>query len=309
MVRVRLFFLFLAAVLLSACGLSVPAIHEVWDEDIPSINKSYPPISGTAQIEFEIKKRVYCDLREAVIPVQKIPVYHSTTLHGKQTLVRPGLIPKKWGAAVAISLQVDETTALNPGVALNDVLPNAINKFGPANTVATAQSFSLGFGATLSTVATRIDKFNPYYTIDDLSQPFTSESVCHPENDPFRKLNKTPANSSPFLFESDLGIKDWLYGALIANTYIESDSGTSAAGSGPKTDAISYEIKFVIVSSGSVTPTWKLVKVAANTAATPFFSTGRTRTHDLIITIGPNTTATMNNHLASQIAAGVNSHP
>ncbi len=39
-----------------------------------------------------------------------------------------------------------------------------------------------------------------------------------------------------------------------------------AAGSGLKPDTVSYEIKFIIVSSGNVTPTWKLLRVSANTA-------------------------------------------
>lgn len=71
-----------------------------------------------------------------------------------------------------------------------------------------------------------------------------------------------------------------------------------------KTDAISYEIKFIIVSSGNVTPMWKLVQVSANTSGT-FFSTSRTRTHDLIITIGPNDGRTLNAHLASEIGQAV----
>jgi hypothetical protein len=292
-------FIALATAGLAGCGLSVPSIQEPWDSEVRAPDGAI--ISATAQIEFEIKKRIYCDLREAVIAVQRVPV---TDPKGK--VLQKGQIPAKWGASVAIMLVVDESVALSPGVSFNEVMPNAINKFGSATPVTTAQSFSLGFGATLSSTASRTDKFNPYYTVADLSIPFPKNSSCLPGNDPFRKLGLTPASSSPFILESDLGIKDWLSGATFVNNLIQSDQGASAAGSGPKVDTISYEIKFVIVSNGNVTPTWKLVKFAANTS-TPLFSTGRTRTHDLIITIGPDSDATKYAHLASQIASGVGS--
>ncbi len=81
-------------------------------------------------------------------------------------------------------------------------------------------------------------------------------------------------------------------------------AGTGGAGTSPP-DTISIEIKFVIVSSGNVTPTWKLLRVSANTGSTPLFGMGRTRTHDLIITIGPPTQSTAYTHLASQIGNAV----
>ena len=66
-------------------------------------------------------------------------------------------------------------------------------------------------------------------------------------------------------------------------------------------------LKFIIVSSGNTQPTWKLVPVAANAGNTPFFSIGRTRTHDLLMTIGPPTQRTTNDFLASQIGQAVQS--
>ena len=76
-----------------------------------------------------------------------------------------------------------------------------------------------------------------------------------------------------------------------------------------KEEAVSYEVKFVIVSNGEVTPVWSLVRVTANNRL-PLFRTGRTRTHDLIITIGPQTDgaptpAASNTHLASQMGNAV----
>jgi hypothetical protein len=291
---------------LAACGLAVPDIKEVWDADMPprvnpANGKPTVGVSGTAQIEFEIKRRIYCDLKSAVQAVNQIQVSE-----GRGPPKQP--LPPDWGAQVSLSLQVDEAAALNPGVTFNQVLPNAIKAFGPANTVTTPQSFNLGFGATLSSTATRVDKFDPYWSIAFLMTPDTAGSACKKVNgeyvnDLFKQLGWTPASSSPFILESDLGIKEWLRGAMMVD-YLLHSVGAPAAKGGQNPDTVSYEIKFVIVSNGSVTPTWKLVKVSANTSGT-FFSTGRTRTHDLIITIGPKGDNSIQAHLASTIGNAV----
>lgn len=316
---------------LAGCGLTIPNIKEVWDADYPGDPKTLiPAISGAAQIEFEIKKQIYCELRAAVYAVSHYTVTESETLGGKPVNQKP-FIPPEWIAQVVLNLQVDESVSLNPGLSLNQVMANAVKAFGVGNTVTTPQSFSLGFGATLSSTATRIDKFNPQYSIAFLAKPETEYGVCKPENDPFKKQGWATPSSSPFLIESDLGIKDWLVGAMVVNNFLPSDltpstpvhacaskcrarggstggdgAGSSGGGAASKADTVSYEIKFFIVSSGNVTPTWKLIPVSANTGSSPFFGVGRTRTHDLIITIGPDTTVTSNANLASQITSGFN---
>ena len=283
----------LAPAVLAGCGVTVPAINEPWETEVTFPGHS-EPYSATAQIEFQINERIYCDLSKAVINAEAHPY---TDEKGRKYLP----LPMDWGASVAVTLEVDEFTALNPGVSFNEVFRNAIHQFGPAsvpsNIVSTPQSFNLGFGATLSSTASRIDKFNPYYPIADLSKPLSKDSSCLPEYEAFHRAGITPASSSPFIFESELGIKEWLRDATVAYNLIPSGTG----GVPP----LSYEIRFVIVSSGNINPTWKLVKWSANTGNTPFFSTGRIRTHDLIITIGPKSQSTQNTHLASQIASGV----
>jgi hypothetical protein len=205
-----------------------------------------------------------------------------------------------------LSFQVDESSGLTPGVTFNTVLPSVVRVFGPGATgsVTVPQSRAIGVGGTLSSTATRIDKFNPTYSISYLMIPNGPGSVC--KEDPFRsQLKWEPASSSPFILEGNLGIRDWLVGAMLTDRFIGSNTTSGKAGSlEKKTDAISYEIKFIIVSSGNVTPIWKLVNISANPTGT-LFSTGRTRTHDLIITIGPNDDNTVNSHLASQIGQAV----
>jgi len=189
----------------------------------------------------------------------------------------------------------------------------------------------LALGGTLSSTATRIDKFDPYYSVASMTG--NEESVCDdPKKDypyPFQKPGFVAPTSSPFIIESDLGIEEWVKGAMIVNLLLPSTgSPPQALGAGAGKDApakagagkgankgsgnndvavdtITYEVKFIIVSSGNVTPTWKLIQVSANTAGT-FLSAGRTRTHDLIITLGPPTAAASQTHFASQLGNAIN---
>jgi hypothetical protein len=329
---------------LCGCGLTVPQVGEFWDRDYPGNAEGTPAFTATAQIEYEIKQKVYCELRYAVQQIDPIDK------NGKPKFDPPA-IPYGWGVQLQLSLEVDESIALNPGLSFTELYPNVVKIFGVGNSVTTAQSFSLGLGGTLSREALRTDKFNTYYSIQNLVQRQTgicqSDGKPNPKLDPFVELNWTPAQSSPLLIESDLGIKNWLFGAVLFDTILPSSSpqpqpqpsspsngsfsgtfqlpgqpqgtftgttsngGSASAGRGGgasgggadafKQDSFSQELKFIIISSGNIQPTWKLVQVSANSGNAPFFSTGRTRTHDLLMTIGPPTTRTANDFLASQI--------
>jgi hypothetical protein len=305
-------------IFLSGCGVTAPQINEMLDgpgepEDLKNL---VPPYSPTMQIEFEIRRKVYCELKDAVQHVNYFPLYRVTP-EGKRIGQRL-MIPREWIAQISLSLQVDESSALSPGVTFNEVMQNAVKTFGVGNTVTVNQMFNLGLGGTVSSASTRVDKFNPTYSIDWLMNRPTKDSTCDDRNDIFK--NQYP-RSSPFLIESQLGLYDWLMGAMQTENYLPShpavkitDAGASpipprkpqAAGpggnggggnAGPGAGAdkggsslgpfsVSLELKFVIVSSGNITPTWKLLRVSANTSGT-LFSTGRTRTHDLIMTVGP----------------------
>ena len=141
-------------------------------------------------------------------------------------LLSRSCFPDNWAAQIALLLQVDESSALNASVSYTDVLANAVKTFGVGNSVSTGQSTSVGLGGTLSSTATRIDKFNPYYTVRSLSKPITPDSACYvdpndPEStDPFHSAGIKPAKSSLFLIESDLGIKDWLIGSMVVNNLL-----------------------------------------------------------------------------------------
>ncbi len=104
----------LAAFGLANCGLGVPDIKEAWDADIPAGAETAYPISATAIIEFEIRKRIYCELKDAIVAVDETAITDPTHKNTK-------IIPPDWIAQASLSLQVDESSALNPGVLLNDV--------------------------------------------------------------------------------------------------------------------------------------------------------------------------------------------
>ena len=83
--------LLVAPCCLAGCGLAVPDIKEAWDQDIPAGAlgpEQVQPWSGTAQIEFEIKKRIFCDLKDAVAAADTV----SFEENGKS---RP-LLPNDW---------------------------------------------------------------------------------------------------------------------------------------------------------------------------------------------------------------------
>lgn len=307
---------------LTGCGLVTPDIAEPWDRDIPpgtlaeDQKLKWP---ATAQIEFEIRKRIYCDLKEAVQEANTI----TPSVGNKYRQ----LLPNDWGAQLSISLAVEELTNLNPGVALRTPIHNGIVNFvgqylGPSSIagaglltgapaaqtygpLTVGQSYQLGLGGKLSSTATRTDSFNPYWSIEYLMKPITAQSDCR--RDPFVEKGVIPASSSPFLIQSDLGIKDWLVGAMLVNsTYHSYDVPQSFTGGNSKssakkpvksnrpkfsqgqTDTVTLSLSFIVVSNGNINPTWTLVRVSANTGSTPFFEVGRKRTHTVIITIGPN---------------------
>ena len=227
--RTRLLMILLASSALTGCGTMVPDIKEAWDTDIPATATTMP-VPGAGQIEFEIKKQIYCELRGAVNAANQ---YHQKT--GDAGAQLQTILPKDWGALVSLTLTVDEFSALNPGATFTDPMANAINTFGVVNkvpvTTSTPQLFSLGAGGTLSSTATRTDKFDPYYTKElprplDNRDPYYDVSMCNPskpENDPLVAKGNSPAKSS-LLISSQLGLTQWLLGALFTNDAIPSSS-------------------------------------------------------------------------------------
>jgi hypothetical protein len=173
------------------------------------------------------------------------------------------LLPPRWGVQVTVDLQVDETGALNPGVSFIEPLSDA-------------QSRALGLGATLSSQGTREDKFGNYWNLDKLRK--FSGGTC--------PVDRPGWHGSSLLLESELGISPWLHDRLASDFALPSSQLPSDAGDTFKQDVMSYHVKFVVISSGSVNPVWKLVRFTAGDGPS-LVTANRTRTHDLLITFGP----------------------
>jgi len=246
---------------LSGCGTLVPQIGEIWDDN--SGNSAH-------DLEMKIKKKIYCELQYAVSFINN-PNYRETFKQyylWKEKNIKP--LPESWGVQVQIFLTVDENTALAPGVTFNTPMIPGTTFFPNKITVPGSQSYSFSLGGTLSSDAMRVDKFTFYYLVKDLEG---EQPQCSPDN-----RDPEDFQGSSLLLESDLGIYKWLNNAM----NIRSSVGTSQP---VQQEVMSYDVKFDILSSGNVTPTWKLVRVT--TSSSNLFSTKRERTHQMILTFGP----------------------
>ena len=163
-----------------------------------------------------------------------------------------------WAVQISLTLTIDEKSSLNPVV---NWLP-----LSPPSSV-----FNLNVGATGSAEAQRVDKIGSFFAVSELKDL----QAC-PTEDRYR---------GPFILESDLKLHDWLEAAMISI-----DNATTPAPynpSGPnKSNVLSHEVKFDVISTGTLTPGWKLATSTVNQTGT-FLSATRDRTQDLTITFGP----------------------
>ena len=160
-----------------------------------------------------------------------------------------------YGIQTTLTLTYDEKGSLSPGFS---AVPNLATPI-----------FSLAGGVGLSSEANRKDTIDGYYLVSDLENTRCSESS---------------RPNGMFLLQSDLKLSEWLFTAVIAqSTGVVNFDATSKAA---KDSILQHEIKFTIETSGNITPTWKLKHFTINPGIN-FLSLDRTRTNDLIITLGP----------------------
>jgi hypothetical protein len=219
-----------------------------------------------SEMEFSIKKHIFCEMIAALREVR-----HNITVNGRPS------IPDEYGVQMQVNLTVDEISAINPSVGYQNILPNAIR-----NMVTVPESFSVNATGTVSSDATRTDTSYSYYNIGNITAP-GANSWC---NDP--TLHNTEGSS--LLLKSDLGIANYLNQAVKgADVLSSSVMASGGAGKTAKYDVYSYDVKFIVISSGGVNPVWKLVNMNAGNGNLPLVNAGRTRTHELILTFGPGT--------------------
>lgn len=158
---------------------------------------------------------------------------------------------KSWLATVTLKLSVEEKGTANPGISWVRALSDA-------------RTFTLGAGVNGSSDATRIETISFTYPLKDLRAARPIVNPC--------------ANPGEVLVEGDLKIGQFLDKKVFLTTV----PGTIV---GPYS-AFSYQVSFVVVYGGAVTPSWKLVDFTVNPDS-PFLSGTRTRTHDITITLAP----------------------
>jgi hypothetical protein len=136
--------------------------------------------------------------------------------------------------------------------------------------------FTLGSSLNLSSLATRVDKLAYYYTVQELKN-------LGPCVENYNSYQPHPPGS--LLIQSDLKLAEWLSDAVTLAAIGE--IGLPTGPSTPlKQNAFSHEVKFDIISSGTVNPAWKLRRFSVDQSGS-LLAASRERLHDLTIIFGP----------------------
>ena len=163
-----------------------------------------------------------------------------------------------WAVQMSLQLTIDEKGIVNP-----------TGNWLPASPVTSV--FNLAGSATLSTEAQRIDKIGAFFLVSELKRL----RACPPQD----------RNRGPFILQSDLKLYQWLQATMISIN--NGDTPAPASSGGPlASNVLSHEVKFDIISTGTLNPGWVLTSGTINQAGT-LLSATRDRTQDLIITFGP----------------------
>jgi hypothetical protein len=243
-----------AALMLAGCGTRVPNIQE------------NPWASDPNRLVEAIVSSIHCEIINAVVYV--INEDRATYWSNPQQGLKADWL-NKWGAQIQITLTTDEQGSLGPSGSYS---PNI---------------FTLLSGSNISSEATRTDTLNYYYTIPNL---YNKGTGCTAKILSDLDLGNHPVGS--LLIQSDLKLRDWLSAVVLGVGTEQIPIGKPAGVTNPSfSNAILHDVKFQVITSGNITPTWKLALATINPTA-PFATASRTRTHELLITFGPNDPAT-----------------
>src|SRR5450432_985163 len=209
----------LSAMMLTGCGVLVPQIRD------------FPANTSEAQNNLLVQAivvSVHCELEDAVTSV-----INADANTAKANGFFYAQFLRKWGAQVALTLQMEEKSIASP---------NGV--FLPASPLTSVFSLSGGLSGTAD--ATRTDKVNFYYKVSELY--LGRGRKCDRDVNP-------PADS--LLIQSDLKLREWL-DAMING--VASGVVTSVG----KQNVLSHQITFEVITSGNITPAWKLVRGTIN---------------------------------------------
>ncbi|WP_054141832.1 hypothetical protein [Bosea sp. AAP35] len=243
----RLLSIGLVSLSVSGCGTFVPNLQE------------FPGSPADGQLLVNaIVETVRCEVQDAV---KSIILQDKALVASRVNPVRSAPWFDDWGVQAGLVLTVEERTALNPAALYN---PTGLQ----------SPPVTFAFGAVAAATATRVTTLNFYYTVKEL----VAAPACGS-----RPTASRLAGS--LLLQSDLKLAETLAAHVLA-------SGTGAllvpgSRSAPSAqNAIAHRVKFEVLTSGSVSPSWRLTHATTNPNST-LFSTSRNRTHDLTLTLGP----------------------
>jgi hypothetical protein len=227
---------------------------------VPNIQEN-PWASDPNRLVEAIVESIHCEIRGAITYVMNTERQNYWT-NPQQGLKANWL--NDWGAQIQVTITTDEQSALSPSGSYS---PNIFTLLG---------------GANISSDATRTETLNYYYTVPTLygaGVGCTPTVIADTENHPVGSL----------LIQSDLKLREWLLAVVLGHgtDQIPISIPKSAKNSSNAKNAISHDVKFQVITSGNITPTWKLALATINPTA-PFATASRTRTHELLITFGPN---------------------
>jgi len=245
--------------LLSGCGFGV---------FVPESQEFYQPKAIEKADENVIVNQVKCEIH--------LGVQEADAAYGNDRR-KPNNIAwlDNYVAKVTFKITLDEKGAVAPGISYVNPWPSSVITFPGAASVTVSRMFSLGAGASLSSEAQRIETLGFTYKISDLLAEGPITPPC--------------SNEQGILIHSDLKIPDFIlnkaYIARVPGSVTEARASPTPANSSPF-NAFNYEVSFAVMYGGNATPSWKFVRVTDNPTS-PFFSSSRSRTHDVTITMGP----------------------
>jgi hypothetical protein len=243
---------------LCGCGLFVPEKNALVPDTIDQQTK----VSTGGSYENAIVAHINCEVKVGLV----LAYDNLAPLSGKLEWI------KDWGTAVTLMITTEDQSSLTPGITINNPLTNSIKTFSTGNTVTTAQSTSVGFGATGSANATRTETIQFTYVNKELMDEARAYHL-HPGS----------CNQNGVMIDGDLKIWEFIYDKAVVAA---GGNGSTRAPARPLYNTFTEDITFVASFGGNVTPTWKLARFSANTSGTLLSGT-RTSTNELTITLGP----------------------
>jgi hypothetical protein len=270
--------IFIAAILLAGCGLTPPRLAEVWEaQDVRS------------DMVLSIKRNILCETIAGIREINRIP-----TSFGPP-------IPDNYSVQLQLTLTIAESTDLSSNLTYNQTLTN-----GSQSGITIGRNWSVGLSGDLSSTATRTDTSYSYWSVKQIAGPGKNKAWCEDPEWPMDRRSTSP------LVQSDLGITRFLSDQVKAADLLHSSKPGAKAPD--KIDVYSYDLKFVVVSTGGISPQFKLIPLSGG--GTPILNLNRTRTHELLLTFGPSAPGgfqpspfSFNQHLNTQLGSTLSRGP